>query len=236
MVGGVQPWKNQIPYWPGGWPTNWRKIIPKKFSHVVKVLNPMSVSPAWGSDKVTGNPQGIWPWRPAGLDYRTSTELGKTDSSLAGNRQNLVWTNTLRKGVLTTQETEQNYLLVLEGILWRHGWAGAHHRDRDISSRPGRSPLALALLEVAINPTTEPVDPRAGSPQAKQLIGTEHNPTQQQIIGLKLYWARPNSSHHQSLPSGSLHNPLRLLHQRADRRSKKYHNPTVARKNHIPES
>ena len=33
--------------------------------------------------------------------------------------------------------------------------------------------------------------------------------------------ARPNFSHHQSLPSGSLHKPLNLLHQRADRRSKK---------------
>ena len=38
--------------------------------------------------------------------------------------------------------------------------------------------------------------------------------------------ARPNFSHHQSLPPGSLHKPLRLLHQRADRRSKN-HNPTT---------
>ena len=28
---------------------------------IVKVLNPMSGSSAWGSDKGTGNPQGIWP-------------------------------------------------------------------------------------------------------------------------------------------------------------------------------
>ena len=37
----------------------------------------------------------------------------------------------------------------------------------------------------------EPVDPSAGSPQAKNLPGREPNPTHQQIIGLKLYWARP---------------------------------------------
>ena len=36
-------------------------------------------------------------------------------------------------------------------------------------------------------------------------------------------------SHCQYLPSGSLHKPLSLLHQKADRRSKKNHNPTVTR-------
>ena len=37
----------------------------------------------------------------------------------------------------------------------------------------------------------EPVDPRAGLPQAKQLPGRECNHTNQQIIRLKFYWARP---------------------------------------------
>ena len=41
--------------------------------------------------------------------------------------------------------------------------------------------------------------------------------------------ARPSFSHHQSFPSGSLHKPLSLLYQRADRRSKKNHNPTVTK-------
>jgi len=41
--------------------------------------------------------------------------------------------------------------------------------------------------------------------------------------------ARPTPSHHQSLPSGRLHKPLSLLHQRADRRSKKNYSPSVAR-------
>jgi len=40
---------------------------------------------------------------------------------------------------------------------------------------------------VAISQTTEPVDPRAGSPLAKKLPGRECNTTHQQIIGLKLY-------------------------------------------------
>ena len=41
--------------------------------------------------------------------------------------------------------------------------------------------------------------------------------------------ARPSFSHHQSLASGSLQKPVSLLHQRADRRSKKNHSPTVAK-------
>ena len=40
--------------------------------------------------------------------------------------------------------------------------------------------------------------------------------------------ARPSFSHHHSLPSGGLHKPLSLLHQRADRRSKN-HSPTVTK-------
>ena len=41
--------------------------------------------------------------------------------------------------------------------------------------------------------------------------------------------ARLSFSHKQSLPSGSLNKPVSLIHQRADRRSKKNHNPAVAK-------
>ena len=41
--------------------------------------------------------------------------------------------------------------------------------------------------------------------------------------------ASPSFSHCQSLPSGSLHMSLSLIHQRAERRSKKNHNPEAAR-------
>ena len=40
----------------------------------------MSAFPSLGSSKETGNPQGIWLWRPAGFDYRTSTGLGETET------------------------------------------------------------------------------------------------------------------------------------------------------------
>ena len=45
----------------------------------------------------------------------------------------------------------QNNLLVLKGLLWRHGLAGDHHRDRgNGSSRLGKSCLVYTLLEVTI--------------------------------------------------------------------------------------
>lgn len=45
-------------------------------------------------------------------------------------------------------------------------------------------------MEVTINPTIEPKDPRAGLPEAKQLPGMKGNPTHQQVFGLKLYSAK----------------------------------------------
>ena len=85
-----------------------------------------------------------------------------------------------------------------------------------------------------VNPTIEAVDLRAVLPQPKQLPGRGCNPTHQQTIGLQLYWARPcppeqdSFSHHQSLPSRSLHKTLNLIHQRADRSSKKKYSLTAA--------
>ena len=80
---------------------------------------------------------------------------------------------------MTPRRLSQNYLLALEGLLWRHASAGAHHWG----GGTGRSPVVLTLLEFAINPR----DPRAGMPQANPLPGRECSPTHLQIIGLKLY-------------------------------------------------
>ena len=63
----------------------------------------------WGSQKGTGNPQGIWSSRPAGFDNRTSIGLGEIDSSLGGYKQNLMYTKTQRKGTVT-QNTEPKLL------------------------------------------------------------------------------------------------------------------------------
>ena len=47
---------------------------------------------------------------------------------------------------------------MLEGLLWRHRLARAHHRDRDTE----RSPLVYTPLEFTINLVIDPVDLKAG--------------------------------------------------------------------------
>ena len=143
MVGGVQSWQNQILYLPGGWPTNWRTIMPKKFSQCYEDSESHIRLPSWESDKGSGNPQGIWPWRPAGFDDRISTGLGETKTPVLEGTNNILCIQSARwKEQRPQRRLNQNHRLVLEGLLWRCGLAGAHHRDRGTgSSSPGRSPL-----------------------------------------------------------------------------------------------
>ena len=58
---------------PSRQPTNWRTIIPKKFSHCSKSSKAHNRFPNLGSGKGNENPQGILLERPVGFDYRTST-------------------------------------------------------------------------------------------------------------------------------------------------------------------
>ena len=120
----------------------------------------------------------------------------------------------------------QTYLLVWEGPLWRCGSAVACYRDGGTGgSSLGRYPLVSVFLEVISNPTTQPVDSKPGLLQAKQL--TVDNWISFTVCGLPT-WARHRFSHQQSLLTGNLHKPLRLIHHRVDRRSQKY-NSTVSR-------
>ena len=119
---------------------------------------------------------------------------------------------------------------MLEGLLWRHGSTGAHHRDGGTGScSPGRLPWVLTLLVVTINPKMEPTDHRAHRAclsQAKKITrkgAKPHPPADNWIKALlsKALSTRAGSSysHNQSLPLGSLYKPLSLLlRQRADRR------------------
>ena len=106
----------------------------RSFTTFVKVLSPMSGFPAWGSDKRTGNPQGIWPWWPVGFDYRTSTGTrGNRDSILGGHK--ILYAPTPRwKKQWPHRRQSQNDTLVLEGLLWRCASARAHHRDEGTAS------------------------------------------------------------------------------------------------------
>ena len=81
---------------------------------------------------------------------------------------------------------------------------------------------------------------RAGLPQTKKLPGREYNPTHQQIIGLKLLLskvlpsrARPSFSHHQSLPSESLHKPHTSCIKKGRQKKQEEPQSPVKIQNHI---
>ena len=78
-----------------------------------------------------------------GFDYKNSTGLGEIETpTLRGHEQNLASTKTQRKGEVIPQETEPKLPAIVEGLLWGHGSAGAHQRDRGTgNSSLGRSPL-----------------------------------------------------------------------------------------------
>ena len=73
---------------------------------VVKVLNPMSGSPAWGSDKGTRIP------RESGLECQEDLIIGfqrtegNKDYSLEGHKQNFSHTKAQRRGAVTPQKIE----------------------------------------------------------------------------------------------------------------------------------
>ena len=201
----------------------------------VKVLSPTSGFPTWGAGKGRRNFQRIRLWRRAGFDCRTSTGLGETETPLLESTHKVVCTSGPKgKEHGPHRRLNQTYLLLFKGLLERQGGAAvAHRKDKDTGSRSsGKYSLVWALPESTISLTKEPLGPSAGSPQAKQPTGRELSPTHQQTSRLKFYSAlptraTPSSTHHQSLPWGSLHKPLSLTHQRADSRRKKNGNPAA---------
>ena len=65
---------------------------------------------------------------------------GSRDSCLGQYKQNLC-TPRLRGKEQWFQETEPKYLLVLAGLLWRSGLAGAYHRDGGLAAAVWEGPL-----------------------------------------------------------------------------------------------
>ena len=63
-----------------GEPQTGEQLYQRSSHTIVKVLNPTSGFPAWGSNKGTWNPQRIWPWGPIGFDYRPFRGLRETDT------------------------------------------------------------------------------------------------------------------------------------------------------------
>ena len=140
---------------------------------------------------------------------------GNRDSTLGWHTQSSVHIGTQGKEQWPHRSHNQTYLLVLEGLPQRRGVTVAHCEDKDTGSRSsGKYSLRESSQSLPLAPQKHPVGFSVGSPQVKQQTGTEPSLTNQQTSGLKFYWALPtrattSSTHHQSLPSGNLHKPLR---------------------------
>ena len=102
------------------WTTDWRTIIPTQFSQFCEGSNPTSGFPAWGSDKA----------RESGVEGQWDLIIGFPEDwekqRLQYGGPHFACTKTQRRGAGTHRKLNQNYLLVLEGLLWRHWLAGAH--------------------------------------------------------------------------------------------------------------
>ena len=114
----------------------------KKFSHCCEGSQPHVRLPSLGIW------QRVWEF-PGNLTLKTSGIWLQDFQRTGENRlqswraQNILCTKTQENGRVTSLGLNQIYLLVLEGLLWRHGSARAHHRDGGASSNsPGRWPLA----------------------------------------------------------------------------------------------
>ena len=181
----------------------------------MKVLSTRSGFPTWGYGNRRRSSQRIRLWKLAGFDYRTLTVLGKTETPLLEGTHKVVCTAGPRgKEQWPHRRLNQTSLVVLKGLLQKWGAAVAHHGDKDTGSRSSRKYSLARAPESSISPTKQPLGTSAGLLQGKQPTGRELSPTHQQTSGLKFYWApptrsTPSSTHDHSLPTGSLHKPLR---------------------------
>ena len=112
----------------------------------MKVLNSTSGFTAWGSDKGTGNPHASRPCGTVGFDYRTSRGLGKRETPVLESTNKILHIPRQRgKEQGPHRRLNQNYLLVLEGCLWRHGMAWGQGHWQDQASKGSLSVNALGV-------------------------------------------------------------------------------------------
>ena len=178
-------------------------------------------------------PQGIWLWRPAGFDCRTSTRPGWTEPPLLEDTHKILHASGPRRKEQWPHRTPHQTLPDSVGVSCRDcGAAVTRCRDNGTgNSSTGSCLLVWNLLEVTVSPIIEPIDSRTRLPKVKKLTGREHNTTHQQASGLKIYWTWPcpleqdpvlptTSPSHQEAFTNLLYS---LIHQRVESRSKNNH-------------
>ena len=97
------------------WPTNWRTIILNKFFHCCEDSEPLIRLPSLGIQ------QRKWEYPQDWVKQKLLSWNAHTKSSAHQNPEG--------RSSDSQRKLNQNCLLVLEGLLWQHGSAGAHHRD-----------------------------------------------------------------------------------------------------------
>ena len=137
----------------------------------MRVLEPMSGSQAWGSGIGRSETPEHLASKAVRFEWRNSTELGKTETSLLEGLSKISCT------------LGHNYLQVLEDLLGRRGWGGSCDLfwDKDTGgAHTEEHSSAWALLEANIlvlrlGPTQQPAGPSTRTSQAKQPAGWEHS-------------------------------------------------------------
>ena len=141
---------------------------------------------------------------------------GNRDSTLGGHTQSSVRIGTQGKEQCSQGRLYQTYLLVLEGLLQRRrgGWLWLTMGTRTLAaevlgSTPWREPSQSPPLAPPKSPGS--LQCWVASCQTTNREGTQPHPLAVKRIKVLLSSAHQSNSftHHQSLPSGNLHNPLR---------------------------
>ena len=191
----------------------------------LKVLSHMSRFPASGSGNGTRNPQGIWPWRPAGFDCWTSTEPGQTETTCLQGTHTII-PGPKGKEQWPHRKLDQTCLQILEGFLQRWGVTMNHCEDKDTgNSNSENCSLVWALLKAIISPTKQPISSSAGLPWPKQTTEREHGPLiSRQWAPLKHGPDHQRDKAHPPTTGPSYQEACTsliesLIHQRADSRS-----------------
>lgn len=118
----------------------------------MKILSSTLRFPDWRFCKRTRNPQGIWVWWPVGLDCKTSTGLGETETCFWEQKQVLCAPGPRGKEQCPHRRLSLTYQWMLE--VWvsssgsPRGWR--HWQQQSWVMPP------YAFLEISTNPTMHP--------------------------------------------------------------------------------
>ena len=191
----------------------------------------MSEFPAWGPDKGTGNPEGIWPWGP---DHRPSTGLGEAETPVLEGTHTILHAPRLRgEEQGPTGDWSKPTCWCWRASLGGVGWQGRPQRAGALEGLPWHKPSWRL-------PLTRPRSCRpegwVTSDQTTTREGVLPRPSANNWMKALLSRCCPQSKTQffppPIPPLRSLPKPLSLLHQRADRGSKKHSSKQLKPKPH----